>query len=326
MTIPALYATATGISGIKEVTVTESYGAASTIAEIVATGPITAQIGDLCTVDMGYVGNHQAMITNGRVKSITPRVPEFDFTITVHDKLSQAVDDFMAADDPEHPFEVFNRSGEGLVTDLLAHAGITGVTTQPTGFTFAVVGPSPINLISAWDSVDDVCRITGFVCFVEPDGTVKFTQRKPYIVGGDASAHTFAGGNSGDILEISAPRNDDKLRNRVVCYGSPGIHAVASASSPYVPSGFFKSLVVAHPLIDSLTQAQQTCNINLTMFNRLTESVRIQALGIPSLHCRDIVDVVEPFCNLSAGQLWFTHAVKHMITASGYSSEFTLSR
>lgn len=326
MAIRDLYLTATNTSGIKEIVHKESYGQASSTSDVIAT-TTTLNVGDTCTIDLGYADEHAPTITNGVVKKVVTREPEHDYVITVCDKMISAVDYFMASDNPQSPFMADNISGEQLVINLLAQAGITGVIADATGFTFAVQSPKAINLISAWDAVDNICRICGFIAYADAaDGSIHFTQRKPYIMGGDASIHTFTRGNTGDILNISYAKSDEKLRNKVTVYGAPGIFYSASAVSPYLPSNFYKTLLVSHELIDSLAQAIATANVNLTMFNRLTETCRLATKGIPSIHSRSIVDVTEPFTGLSAGTLWFTFGATHTITQSGYQCDLTLTK
>lgn len=320
-----LAGSATGISNIKAITFVESFGQSSAYAEIEATAH-TLEIGDSCDVAMGLSGTLATIITGGIVKSIDKRRPEQNYVIKVYDKLVQANDYFIASDDPEVPFTAANISAETLVQQLLALAGITGVAVDSTGFTFGVVKPVPINLVSAWDYVENICRITGFVCYVDSAGAVHFKQRKPYIVGGDISSHTFTTGNTGDIKSIAYSKSDEKLRNSVVVYGSPGIHATLTASSPYLPSGFKKTIVVAHELIDTNLSATRTAEVNLEMFNRLTETVNLEILGNVGIHARSIVDVSESYTGLAAGDLWVCYGAKHTVDRNGYSVTVALVR
>lgn len=325
MAVRDILMTATGITGIKSIRVTDSHNQASAQAEIVATGH-SLNVGDAVTVSGGFADDNAAFITNGLVKSIEQRRPEYEYTIVVNDGLTKAIEDFLASDNPDSPFMANNVSGEQLVVDLLGHAGITGVATQATGFTFAVVKPTPLNLISVWDAVENICRITGFVCYADSAGNVHFKNRKPYIVGGDASERTFTVGASGDILTISYHKSDERLRNRVVVYGAPGIFHTGSAASPYVPGGFFKTMVVAHELIDTQPMAVSTADVNLTMFNRLTERVSLTAIGKPSIRVRDIVDVSEPYTGLAAGTLWYVFGTSHRLSQTGYEIDLNLVR
>lgn len=316
--------TVTNVTGIKDVTYRDSYGQAAATAEVTCTAH-TLTIGDVATVVMGYDTDFATMITNGYVKTIIARRPQNDYVITIADKLSLAVDYFMAADNPESPFMADNIAAETLVANILAQAGITGITTGATGFTFATVKPQPINYISAWSAVESICGITGFSLYVTPAGVVNFVNRKPYIVGGDTSIATLTTGASGTITDIAYTKSDEKIRNKIVVNGSAGINASASASSPYLPAGFFKTLPIVHELIDSQSQAQATADLNLTMFNRLSENLRITALCNPDIVARSIVTITETFTGLSAQQ-FFVFGTTHTVGRDGASMTLTLVR
>lgn len=324
MSLKNLHASATNVTGIKDITYRDSYGQAAATAEVTCTGH-SLGIGDVASVVMGFSDNYATMITNGYVKTIVARRPQNDYVITIADKLSLAVDYFMAADNPDSPFMASNISGEQLVTNILAQAGITGITTEATGFTFATQKPQPINYISAWNACESISGITGFSLYTTPGGVVKFVNRKPYIMGGDTSIATLTTGGSGQITDIAYTKSDEKIRNRIVVNGSAGINAVASASSPYLPSGFYKTLPIVHELIDTTAQAQSTADLNLTMFNRLTETVRVTCVGNPAWIARTILSVTESFTGLSAAQ-FFVFGSTHTISNSGYSVSLTLVR
>lgn len=320
-----LHATVSGITGIKDVVYRDSYGQAAATAEVTCTAH-TLVIGDVvAAVVMGFADNYATMITNGYVKTIIARRPQNDYVITIADKLSLAVDYFMAADNPDSPFMANNISGEQLVTNILAQAGITGITTEATGFTFATQKPQPINYISAWNAVSDICGITGFSLYVTPAGVVKFVNRKPYIMGGDTSIATLTTGASGQITDIAYTKSDEKIRNRIVVDGAKGIHAVASASSPYLPAGFYKTLPIVHELIDDQASADATVALNLVIFNRLSEMLRINCVGNPAWISRSILSVTESFTGLSAAQ-FFVFGTTHAISNSGYNVALTLIR
>src|SRR3990167_5475319 len=294
-------------------------------ADIVCTG-LTAQIGDSCTIDLGEDADHGVVMTGGIVKKITQKRPGSDFDVTVYDILTRAVDHFIASDTPESPYTVSNRKAELLVGDLLALAGITAFTYDATIFTFGTDpnNPTKINLISPWNFIEHINRVCGFTTFADTGGSVQFRDRKPYIVGGDVSEHTFTTGASGDILEIEYLKSDEGLRNRVVVYGAPGITKTVSAVSPFLPSGFFKTLVVAHEgLIVNQQTANDTADVNLTMFNRLTETVRLKSKGIRSVRCRDVVDITEAFTGFVNAK-FIVFAANHVISPQGVSSDFTL--
>lgn len=325
MAIRDLVMTGTGMTKIQSLVLSERYTQPAVTCELVCVSH-TLAIGDTVTeIDFGWGDDHAVMLAGGTVKRINYNRPEQLYTILVHDKLHRAVDYFMASDDPDSPFQVNNVEASVLVGQLLAQAGLTSYSGSATAFTFAPNGPSPLNLISAWDAIDNICRITGQICYVQADGTVRFVTRKPYIVGGDTSEYSLSSGSN--IEEIEYEQSDEALRNRVVVYGGENneIHASASASSPYLPANFYKTIVVAHPLISSLAQAQATADLNLTMFNRLTETVKIKALGKPAVRIRDVVDVTDSFCGLSADE-FIVYGADHVLGPDGYSMNLTLVR
>ena len=324
MAVRNLHYACTNATGLKQLNFYDSFGQAAVVAEIRATGH-TLNIGDSVTVTAGYSDENQAVVTDGIVVQITQARPDFDYKITVHDKLKRAVDNFLAPDDPDKPFMANNIKAEDLVEDLLENSGLTLTEKAVTIFTTGYPKSVPIKLVTAWDAIDNLARITGFLCFCDSAGAIRFTDRKPYVTASDTvSAHDFTVGASGDILEASYDKSAEKLLNRIVVYGAPGIHAVASAVSAYLPSGFYKSGVIAHDLIDSQQAADDTAAIGLTTFNRLTQSLSLQAKGKPSVRARSIVTVTEPFTGFTTSTKWLIYGSNHTLNRSGYSMQLTL--
>lgn len=318
----------TGCSGIKSIEVRESMTQATVNAEINCVSH-TLSIGDIVTVSMGTDTNYAAMITNGVVKKVLTRFPESDYTITVQDALSLAVDYFIASDDPNTPYMAHNIEASALAVYLLGLAGITGVVASTTIFTYGTVDPGvPINLVSVWSMVDTISRVCGFTTYADAAGVVHFVERKPYVTASDTvSTHSYTTGNSGDILTVEYDRNTEGLINRVVVYGGVGntIHSTAEAVSPYLPAGFFKTTVVAHPLIDNQAAADATAALNLELFNRLTETLNLDVVGNPTVRVRNIVDVTEGFVGLTSSTKWLVFSITHTISNSeGFSQKMTL--
>lgn len=316
---------ATGISGIKSMTLREDFGQPTVVVEIRCSAH-SLELGSIVSsIAMGYTDENAVMMTNGIVKEITQRRPERDYVITVHDALVRAVDYFIASSDPDAPMTSSNESAEALVGRLLTLATIAGYTTEATGFTFGVVDPVEINLISAWEEIDNINQICGFGTYCDSSGVVKFVRRSPFPETTESAEHVFTTGDSGDILTIEYAKSDEKLRNRVVVYGGQGIHAEAASPSDYLPSGFQKSMVIAHELIDTQGMADETAALNLTIFNRLTQTVTLKAKGKPTIRVRDIVGFTENFIGVS-NQKMFVHAAEHTIDRdSGYTMNLTLT-
>lgn len=328
MTIDHLVMTATNCSNIKSITLTEAASQAVVNVEVnCATHSLS--IGDSVNVGMGVVGNSATVMTGGIVRKIITRRPQADYVITVQDKLCRAVDFFIASDDPLNPYKAYNIKAEDLVVYLLGLAGIGSVSASSTIFTYGVVAPGvPINLTSVWQMVSTISQVCGFTTYCDAGGTVHFVERKPYITGSDTvSSHSYTTGNSGDILNISYDRNTENLRNRVVIYGgvANNIRSTAQATSSYLPAGFYKAMVLANALIDSQTNADATASLNLTMFNRLTETVSLTVKGNVGVRINQIVDCTESFTGLNSSILWLVNGNTMTISQQdGFSQQLTL--
>lgn len=328
MTVLDLSMSCTGVSSIKAIDFRDGMSQGPAVAEITCVAH-TLEIGDLVDISFGYTGSEETFITGGTVRKIIAREPEHNYTITVQDKLGQAVDFFIAPDNPNTPYQAINIKAEDLVVALLAMASITGVDVDTTIFTYGTANPVDIKLVTVWQMVETIGRITGFDTYCDGAGVVHFKDRPAFVTASDTvSSHSFAVGNSGDILSIEYDKSSEQLRNRVVVYGGIGnaVYYTTSAVSPYLPAGFYKTMVVAHPLIDNLTAAQGTGDANLLMFNRLAETTSLQTKGVASIRGRSIVDVTEPFCGMDDTVKWLCFGSHHSISETGFYSEFTLVR
>ncbi len=326
MTVLDLSMTCTGVTAIKQIDFRDGMGQGPAVVEIIATAH-TLSVGDTVTVSFGYTGSTQTFITDGVVRKIITRVPDYNYAITIHDKLGRAVDYFMASDNPDSPYLATNIEASALVVALLALAGVTPVTATTTIFTYGTRGAVKINLVSVWGMVEQIDRITGYDTYVNGAGTVFFADRPPYITASDTvAAYSFTAGSSGELISAEYDRNVEFLRNRIVVYGGPGIFYTASAISPYLPAGFYKTLVVGHPLIDNQTAAVSTGDANLITFNRLTQTLQISTLGVASIRARAVVDVTESFTGFTSATKWLVFGSHHLISQSGYTCEFSLVR
>lgn len=326
MAVRNLKATVSGITGIKSISLKEGMNQAAVLVEVVATAH-TLTIGDtVASIVMGYDDEFSTMMQNGVVKRIVQKRPGQDYTITIKDTLSLAEDYFIASDTPGSPLTVQNMSAEDVVETILNQVGITNYVGDASGFTFGITGPVKINLVGAYNYIENINRICSMITYAQPDGQVRFSTRKPYIVGGDVSEFDFIGGDSGTKLAITYMKSDENIRNRVVVYGKPGVTATATGASAYLPAGYSKSIVVAHELIDTVAEAQRTADINLTLWNRLTETVDLSVAGKPTIRARDIVSVTDTFCGLSSSNLWVVYGAEHLIGRDGYSTRLTLVR
>ncbi len=330
MTVRNIHMAATGCSGIKNLTLRESMNQVAVQVEVICTG-VTATIGSSADVEIGYDTDFDVALTGGLVKKINQRRPGQDYEVTIYDKLIKASDYFMASDNPDSPFTITNRKAELAVGDLLAQAGITSYVYDTTFLTLGVDSegkdnPIPVNLVSPWTYIENIARMVGYIAFMDTSGSAQFRNRKPYIMGGDINKHTFTTGSGGDILEISYLKSDENTRNRVVVYGAPGIFATASGSSPYLPSGFYKTIAASHEMITNQTGAQGAADINLEMWNRLTETCTLKVIGDKFLRMLDIVAIQESFTGLTDSTLWVVYGTVHNLSEAGYTTELTLVR
>jgi hypothetical protein len=311
MTVKNLYATVTNTSGLISIDVIEGYKSLSSTCTIVCEST-TLSLGDSVIVDMGYEDDHGVVFT-GILKKISKAAPDNSITLTCFDVLIKASDYFMAVDDPQHPFQRTNIDAADLVADLLAEANITSYTPIPTTFIFS---EPQFNLVTVADAIAQINGIIAYHIWAEADGTIRFEDRRPYVMGTDTSSFTFITGNSGTIITNEYNRSDDDLRNRVVVYGLDPIIATASITSPYLPTGFYKTAVIASPLITEQTMAQDSADFNLELYNRLTRNVTCEVIGNYQIHSRMVATVTEAHTGVSGD--WLIYNANHSWSDTGY--------
>lgn len=289
-----LYATVTDTVDIETINIDDDYGQPTKTAIVVARRTIL-ELGDYIEIDLGYETDHSVEF-KGYVLAITQkRTSEgWNVSIRARDQMWRAMALFIASSDPQAPLKYKNIDAEDLVAAMLELAGITSYSLDSPGFTFAPEKDLEVNLMSSWDMISKVTRLLAWHCY-DDAGTVKFNDRKPYNVAGDSSVYSFTTGDSGEIESVgSFTMSSEKIRNKVVVYGHEGVHAEASASSPFLPSGFYKAEVISAPnLIDTTAQAQDIADYNLDLLNRLEKNLTITVVGVPGLKCRQVVTVTE---------------------------------
>lgn len=302
---------ATGCSNIQSAVVTDSYVASTSTATIICANS-NRDVGDSIEVSLGYTGN-KPKVFEGYVKSVELKEPERLYTITAANVLIRAVDYFLASTNPDTPFSRNHISAENLVGDLMAEAGITNYTGQASGLTLGIEDDIEVNLASAYDFSRFLADLLAFHIYADVNGKVHFDDTKPYPTGGGSVATL----NKTNTISMVYSESDRDLRNRVVVYGSDGIFASSQQSSPHLPSGFYKSVVIASPtIIHSSSVAKQIANYNLNKLNRLTKRVSIAAIGNPSIQCRDNVQVVNS--DLGLNDTAFVYSVEHNFSKAGY--------
>ena len=324
-----LYMAATGCSNIISITSAggDFHGPCQTA--LIDCESTTLEVGDRVTVDIGFSDDHAVLLT-GYCKEVNPTVPDGTYRIRVYDDLILAQDYLVVADDPSDPTVYENIQAETLVGSVLAMASLTNYSGDHPGFTFGTVYPVKVQLIKAWDFVRQVCEMLAWWVYCDSSGVIHFVDRKPYPVGGDSSIHTFETGTDEDLILINYTKSDEKTRNQVTVYGYDGIHATAKASPPpdvNLPAGYYKASVISYPnIIDTQQMAQQTAEYNLTLLNRATETLTLEAEGNPSVVRGQIVDISQSHI-ADLGGNWFVYEASHRITQSeGYRVHCTLTR
>ena len=317
-----LYATCTSTSQILSVSFADSHVAATSTATVTAIST-SLNIGDSATVYIGYVGDNFKCIT-GYVKNIELKEPEKQYVITIANTLIRAVDFFIAADDPQLPFSRSHITAEDLIQDILELSGLTSFNMESTSFTFAINNPVEVNLTGCYDYAKFLANIIAYTLYADNNGTVHLINRRPYPVGAEPADYTFTVSGD-DLIDSSYEKSDHDIRNKVLVYGSGGIAAHAQATSPYLPSGFYRTVVVAAPgVIDTQSMAQQAADYNLDLLNRLTQKVTITMKGQTNIFPRTIADVT--ISDIGVSGTWYVYAVQHDFSRTGYTTQLELRK
>jgi len=256
----------------------------------------------------------------GKIKSVIRRRPENTFEFMAQDVLTYAVEHWFVPTSIDSPsFTRSNINHLELTKDILNEASIADAdiiddwSPYPT-FQFAT-GPEPvkINIASAWDVISGICAITGMHVYADADGKVHLSRilDEP----GTTISHNFFTGNTGNMKTVELTRSDENLRNKVAVFGRSGVSATASATSPYVPAGFYKTAIISYEMIDTNEMAQQTADINLARLNKLTQSCIVEVLGNVSILARQTANIVDSKIDLSGD--WFVYQVAHRVDVQG---------
>ncbi len=311
--------TATSTSNIQSISVVSSHGMQNSTATIEAT-TTSLNLGDSVTVDVGYSDAH-AVVFTGLVKGIQKSEQPIQYTITAIDTLIRAMDYFIVSSNPESPFTRQNITAENLIGDVLALSGLTNYSGASSYFTLAINNPVEINLTSSYDYCKFITDLLAWHLYSDINGKVWFVDRKPYVMGGDSSYKTIT---LPSILSANYAQDANNLRNRVVMYGAEGITAEASASSPYLPAGFYKSAVVSAQIIDSQTYADQCVAYNLDLYNRLARVVSLSVQGESSLVPRQVLTLNTGIAELDYD--WYIYGASHSVDSGGYTTDLELRR
>lgn len=323
------YYTASGCSNIISISINNSHGSniATAVIECVST---SKNIGDTIEVYLGYEGDYDRKFS-GYVKQIERKAPDDTYTITAFDALIRASDFFIASSNPNAALSYSNIKAEKLVDELLTLAGLTNYTYDATSFTFGVRNSFEVNLVGSLDYIRTICDLLTWSIWADSDGKIHFENRKPYPMTGTSGQP----GDSADspisytltdskIIEINYKITEKDLRNKVVVYGGNDVYATASSSSSYLPAGFYKTAVLAAPMLDTQSFAQDTADYNLDLLNRITKEVQLTVLGDPILDARSVIVLNTTSIPLTGN--WYIYACEHNINKSGYVNNLTLRR
>ncbi len=325
-----LYCSITNTSGLISVAVMTNHDSSVATATF-ESYDTSLTLGDSVTINLGKNSDHDQIFT-GYVKQIDRKTPENTYVLTAYDSMVRAQDFFIASSDPKTPFTRKGITAEDLVRDLFALAGLTDYAYTTTYFTFGINNEFEVNLVSVYDYIRTICDLLTWTIWADQTGKVYFKNRKPYVMTGTT-------GQPGDVADVPTgqiitpakdtnivySKTEKNLRNRIVVYGTDGVHAEASASSPYLPVGFYKSAVLAMPLmIDSQGLADNIANYNLNLLNRLTEALSITVEGDSNLQARTVVEVSYPGFGISGN--WYLYGVDHQLSSSGFLSNLELRR
>ena len=314
------------VTGVTAITVIEAYNAAmsQTIIECFDT---SLSLGDSIGFNIGYAGD-TAKIFQGYVRNIETELVSAKNRIICEDELSKASDFFMAASDPTLPFTRSNIDTADLVEDILNEAQITSFSDDTSlSVTWGTAGEVTFNLVTSWQAAKQIIDALAWHLHADRSGTVHLSEIKPYAEGGESIDFVW-NLTTDNIMNINYHTSTEKLRNRVVVYGREGVTATASTSSTHLPAGFFKTAVLASHLFDTNSFAQNVADVNLTLFNRLTESLTLTVEGDADIEPRKwaTVTVVESDISMNVTGDWFIYQVEHRIDTSGYLCNVTLTR
>jgi len=315
-----LYLDVTGCTDVQSVSTETSHSTISANCTVECLDT-TLDLSDEVTVDAGYASSH-GVLFHGYVKKVERMTPEKTYRVTIHDPLIRAVDNFLASDDPENPLTYHNILDRDLVNAILNLSGLPSLTSGAVTPTFTMgtnADGAKFNLQSASDVLQFMCSITGRLIYADNNGDIFYVDRKPYV-DGDTPTYAFVGGNSGNIIDASYDKTNDRIRDRVVVYGRTPIRSTAESASPYTVVR--QTAVIAHDLIDLQSLADAVASINLTLLNRLQESYSLTVVGDHNIQARMCASITEPFLGV-VNRPVYLYRVAHSINSGGYTTSCT---
>jgi hypothetical protein len=331
--------TVVGITNIISASVVESHGSPTAVATIEAEST-TLEIGDEISVVMGDEVSSGSVFT-GYVKQIEAKSPFTSVSITANDKMTRAVDYFVAPSDPNNTYKRSAIQTETLIVDLMAMAGLSSIDCDTTYFQLASTGELEVNLVSVYDYCKGLSDLLTWTLWCDRDGVIHFRNRKPFLMYGTSGQ---VGDNvadsvdplkpedsifSAEVINLSSKVDEKNLRNRIVVYGS-GCQAEASLASPYLPGGFYKTAVVgAQLMLDTQAGCQQTADYNLQLYNRLTNSASCVVAGKNyqwKLQAREVTSLVvhDKYPAIADNTMYYIYSAEHTFSSAGYTTTLDL--
>lgn len=337
-----LYANIDGVTGLEAVDISQSHEGATSIATITC-GGFSGNLGDSISINIGYDTSH-GKVFEGYVKRVERSYPSGLYSISANDTMTRAIDYFIVSSDPEHGYTYRNIDCEDLIREVMEMAGLNSFDLDNTYFTFGINNDVEVNLVSSYDYSRMLADLIAWMIWADKNGTIHLANRKPYpmLVGSpDESQPGFnADSSSGtitddDIMSISIAKNDRDLRNKIVIYGAENLYAVSQQSTSYdpidddyiqiLPSGFYKAAVLASPLIDSQSFANDACDYNLALYNRVTYEIIASVEGKHTYEARNCITLDSTAYSTYNG-LWYIYQADHSLSKGGYVTNLTLRR
>lgn len=288
-------------------------------------------IGDEISISMGVDGGAGTVLT-GNIDTVTLQNPPQSYRIEGRDKLAVALDYFIVVaglDEgdffnvcPGSPGNYTLVSPSEAISAILALCGLSGGGGIGTGWLLGTPEEgAPFQLISAWDAIQQICSIGAWKAWCDADGNIQVGS----VLDASGYGGAFSTGDEGNIISCSYGLSNEDIRNKIVVIGAPdpenGYYtATASATSPYLPAGVYKTAVISTDLIGSDGMAQATAAANLTAWNRVSEITTVEAEGNPGVSMYSSVSVSEPFTGATGGMVT---SFTHRIDSNGYRTRFT---
>ena len=342
MTDRKLAATVTNTATPVAINVSQSHDSATAIASISAIST-TLDVGDSVTINLGY-STGTTTVFKGYVKAREKKTPDGLYTITAHDVMTRAVDFFIVSPDSTTGYEYQNITAHALIQSLMTMAGLSSFDFDNTSFTLGINNPFEVNLVSSYDYSRMIADLIAWMVWADRVGTIHLKNRKPFPM--DGSAETGAGQpgyvvdsslltvTDTGIFDISYGFNEKDLRNKVVIYGAEDLYAEALSATSYdpalgssraiLPAGYYKTMMLASPLIDDAGFAQDACDYNLTLYNKLQYQVPITVEGNGLLEARKCITVTSTKASVSG--LWYIFQCEHAWSNAGFITNLLLTK